>query len=223
MRNHYDVIEKAYKNELKKDLKDEKISKFKESYILINSLESTTALNNDDLVCSEKPLKSSSLDALYSISKYLDDFNIDSNVLFNNKNLNSLPEAIQLLIAPSCLNKSNRVKIDEDYSCDNNSELVKLLKEEFKGNDLYNAFRLKIQKNLERGLALGNTFSPNGPGRLGHINTIVGMRFNKDLNRCEYKIRESQDGKSHWKDEKFIIDKIILQVFHNHLILIKSI
>jgi hypothetical protein len=43
---------------------------------------------------------------------------------------------------------------------------------------------------------------------VGHINTVVGMRFNSKNNQCEYLIRESQDGTSKWTKESEIFQKV---------------
>jgi len=59
-----------------------------------------------------------------------------------------------------------------------------------------------ILTSLLEGMPVGNSHPQPGGN---HINTIVGYRYNKSLNKCEYKIRESQTATSFWSTEESII------------------
>ena len=61
--------------------------------------------------------------------------------------------------------------------------------------------RERIVSSLIQGYPLGNTFRR-------HINTIVGMKFDKVTNTCQFKIRESQTGTSAWHSEDEIFNSI---------------
>ena len=62
-------------------------------------------------------------------------------------------------------------------------------------------FRERVIASLLQGYALGNQIQ-------GHINTIVGMRFNQQNKQCEILIRESQTGTSTWQTEESIYKNI---------------
>lgn len=117
----------------------------------------------------------------------------------------SAQELMQLTVAPSCLNEENRKKLPA-FSCSSGYDVVSKAKKLDKPYvEKLKALRETITLSLLNGYPLGNTFPMNGGW---HINTIVGMRFNKTAGRCEYLIRESQTGTSDWHPETRIFDKI---------------
>lgn len=117
----------------------------------------------------------------------------------------SAQELMQLTVAPSCLNEENRKKLPA-FSCSSGYDVVSKAKKLDKPyGEKLKALRETITLSLLNGYPLGNTFPTNGGW---HINTIVGMRFNKTAGRCEYLIRESQTGTSDWHPETRIFDKI---------------
>lgn len=114
----------------------------------------------------------------------------------------SSTELMQLIVAPSCLNSSQRKKLNFNLYCDKGYDYVRELKKSSQGQEeQHKSFRSRIAASLLQGYPLGNTFDR-------HINTIVGMRFNKQTKSCELKIRESQTGTSSWQSESAIFDEI---------------
>jgi hypothetical protein len=128
---------------------------------------------------------------------------IDPSKLVNEDGkFKSSTELMQLIVAPSCLNSSQRKKLDFNLYCDKGYDYVRELKKSGQGEEeQHKSFRSRIAASLLQGYPLGNTFDR-------HINTIVGMRFNKQTKSCELKIRESQNGTSSWQSESDILNEI---------------
>lgn len=130
----------------------------------------------------------------------------DENLFDKDGKFRSADELMQLTVAPSCINEENRVK-PEPFTCRDGWDVMGKIRKSGKSNaEQVQMFRNKILLSLLQGYPLGNSF--NTMSGAGHINTIVGLRFNKDQKRCEYLIRESQTGTSGWHAEQGIFDKI---------------
>ncbi len=100
---------------------------------------------------------------------------------------------VMSVAAPKCLDQRNRKNIETPFSCQS------LDTKKNKG-----VIHDRIIMSLIKGLPVGNTF-PTG-ALTSHINTIVGSRFYQG--KCEYKIRESQNGTSSWHSRDTIIQKM---------------
>ncbi len=140
---------------------------------------------------------------LKQITNYLHINKIDASKLLNDQGkFKSSAELMQLIVAPSCLHSEQRKKLDFNIYCDDGYKYIRDLKSSNKDRkDKENSFRSRVAASLLQGYPLGNTFDR-------HINTIVGMRFNKENKTCELKIRESQTGTSSWQSESAIFDEI---------------
>jgi len=119
-----------------------------------------------------------------------------------------LAEILQLAIAPTCVNDENRVKLPYEIDCDNNSTLIEKIKtlnlvEEKKTR----AIRERVLVNLLQNRGLGNSYDIPGQ-KFGHINTIVGIRFDQATQSCQYLIRDSGDASSKWLSENGIVKNI---------------
>lgn len=140
---------------------------------------------------------------LQPLIKHLKELKVDTKVLFGpNGKFKNAAELMQLVVAPACLNKEARKFPDYIASCDDGYGLISEIRA--KGGSLTEQKRLlreKVVVNLVQGYAPGNNIHR-------HVNTIVGMRFNKTKKSCEYKIRESQTGESTWQDESKIFANI---------------
>jgi hypothetical protein len=146
------------------------------------------------------------LSALNPLVEKLRDNKLNEEKLFDKDGkFHSAYELMQLTVAPSCLNKDNRV-MPEPFTCSDGYDVITSIKSSAKPqNEKVQALRNKVVLSLIQGMPLGNTFPMSGGW---HINTIAGMRFNKTAGRCEYLIRESQTGSSGWHDEQKIFEKI---------------
>lgn len=147
------------------------------------------------------------LSSLQPLIIHLGDQKIDTNVLFDEKGkFRSAADLIQLAIAPSCLKKENRKFPLNDFTCDGGYSTISNIRNSGKPiPEQKKMFRERVVLSLVQGLALGNTF---GSAPMKHINTLVGMRFNKESHQCEFKIRESQTGTSFWQSEDSVFSKI---------------
>jgi hypothetical protein len=131
-------------------------------------------------------------DVIDSIQGYLN----PSLLVDSSGRLKDRYELLQLLVAPSCLNAQNRKKLSFDFSCDTiDKTMLTTIKD----------FRTVVLMSLLHGYPLGNSHPQIGGN---HINTIVGLRYNPDNKKCEYLIRESQDGSSHWTDESSVYESL---------------
>lgn len=143
------------------------------------------------------------LNTLQPLIKHLNEIKVSTDELYGpDGKFRNPEEMMQLVVAPSCIHSSNRKKFSSPISCRNGYNVVSEIKAS-KGTypEKVKQLRRKVLASLLQGYPLGNTFAR-------HINTIVGMRFNKELNRCEYKIRESQNATSTWQSEAQIFDVI---------------
>ncbi|MCT4640704.1 MAG: hypothetical protein N4A33_00300 [Bacteriovoracaceae bacterium] len=99
-------------------------------------------------------------------------------------------ELLQLAIAPKCLHKENRIKLNFNINCNYKS---------YRNEKNDAKIRYDIIKSLLSGIPVGRTFPPSSGGL--HIHSIVGFRYNPETQKCEYKIRESMKGESYWANE----------------------
>ena len=103
---------------------------------------------------------------------------------------------VLLVVAPECATPKGRTAFNEEYYCESN--YIKKNRSILDANTLKSKLRQRILLHLSQGYALGNmTF--------GHVNTIVGYRWNSLTNICEFKIRESQVASSVWTSESKIL------------------
>jgi hypothetical protein len=103
---------------------------------------------------------------------------------------------ILLTFAPSCIEDQNRISFEDEFYCEDN--YIKNNRVRYDPMTLNQKVRERILLHLSQGYALGNM-------TYGHVNTIVGYRWNPTSRSCEFKIRESQIGDSLWEPE----DKIL--------------
>lgn len=143
------------------------------------------------------------LSTLQPLVKHLKFHNVDSDILLDEKGRFKSPtELMQLVVAPACLNKQNRKMPEAEILCDQGVSTLSLIRFFGKSPEAQiKMFRERVLASLLQGYPLGN----NGNG---HINTIVGLRFNKTTKECEIKIRESQNGLSAWQSEQSIFSQI---------------
>ena len=169
----------------------------------------------DDVMISNCKDKMDHLTAFFSgldpLIKFINDKKLDLNLLFDDKGeLQKPEEMMQLMIAPECLSKEKRKKINFSFMCEENGNFIKEIKNSKKEiPEQKKLFREKIVASLIQGYPLGNIFPYKGVIANQHINTIVGMKYDKETKSCAFKIRESQTGMSTWKPESEIFDNII--------------
>ena len=140
---------------------------------------------------------------LQPLIKTLNNKNVSTDLLFDNQgNFKSSVDLVQLVIAPECLNKEKREKLKFVIDCQDGRDTIRSIRTSGKSvEDQKRMLREKVVASLIQGYSLGNTFDH-------HINSIVGMRYDKTSKRCEFKIRESQTGISSWQSESSIFDEI---------------
>jgi hypothetical protein len=149
-----------------------------------------------ELICTENPLVEY-LDSLAQLSRHIWSLGGDAHLLLSPAGkMNNDEEIMQLLIAPSCLHQQNRRPLAFQFDC---WRLASIRQGEPRTKEL----RSEIIISLLQGQAVGNTIFQ---GTQLHINTIVGMRFNQELERCEYLVRESQTGRSEWESESRVFE-----------------
>lgn len=130
----------------------------------------------------------------------------EENLFDKDGKFKSAKELMQLTIAPACLNDENRKPLPP-FSCNDGYGTITNIKNS--GLPLekqHVAMRQKVVMSLVQGYPVGNSY-PTSPST-GHINTIVGIKFNPQSQKCQYLIRESQTGTSGWQDEDKIFQKI---------------
>lgn len=184
-----------------KYLQAKKFKQLKESVIfMLDNISSLKRYSNQDidLFYNEILSLNDHLSIIQKMSKYIQLHKIDHNILFDsNGSFKDLKTLLSLLAAPNCIDESDRTSIDNEIKCVSDYNFVKDLKLSFPNSvDLQEKFfQLRIKASLLKGLPLGNIFYlPYGL----HVNTIVGMKYNKSTDRCELKMRDSQDVKSKW-------------------------
>jgi hypothetical protein len=154
--------------------------------------------------CGSKPMKIGDLLlGLKPLALYLKDQELETDKLFNKDGkFRSASELIQLVVAPGCLNPANRKKLDYQIQCDDGYNFMANMRATVPNIETQKKMiRERVVASLIQGYAVGNGMST-------HINTIVGMRYDKVSKTCQYKIRESQTGTSDWFPEGHILEKV---------------
>lgn len=121
---------------------------------------------------------------------------LDTKNLISEMQKNTPHELVTSAFAPECNSKENRIFFERSFYCE--EDFYKSRKAKFSGIEFEGQVRERILMHLHQGYAVANT-------TYGHLNTIVGYRWNNQAKFCEFKIRESQLGKSIWESEKKII------------------
>lgn len=209
------------------EYKDPKFQKsFNDSLAFFKQLTNKEAMSDGDFMqsCVDEGLEGLTyLKDLQGLVTYLNTKGIDGKELFDDKGeFRDAADLMQLAVAPSCINPANRKKLDFKFTCDDGMELMTKIKADTtkSKDDKVLEMRKRVVLGLIDGQALGNTFPTNLPldpkakplpeDKIRyHINSIVGLRFNKENGQCEYRIRESQNGESTWQSETAIFDKTL--------------
>lgn len=209
--NSLDEFKRVYKLKSKNDFEDPDLrKKFKASISFLKDIMNKNGMTDESFYefCSSSG--SDSLKFLSSMQPLIEKIRqgkVNEDKLFDNDGkFKAAAELMQLTVAPSCLNGENRKEVPA-FSCDNGYNTVSQIKKSGKSkNDQIRMMRERVVLGLIQGYPLGNSY-PTSAGS-GHINTIVGLRFNPQSQSCEYLIRESQNGKSEWHKEEGIFDRI---------------
>jgi hypothetical protein len=197
----------SYLNDVSDDFKDPNLKKnLAESIDFLKLISGQEKTSNDDFFafCGDKTEGMTDfLTNLQKLVKHLDAKKIDTDSLFDKAGKFKTPtDLMQLVVAPACLNTDQRKQLKAKIHCNDGYETIRNIKASNESvTDQKRALREKIVASLVQGIPLGNTFDH-------HINTIVGMRFNKVSKQCEFKIRESQTGTSSWQNESGIFSEI---------------
>lgn len=193
------------------DFKDPKLAKnLRASIDFLKEIMNKKGESDEDFIafCSNSGSESMKfLGALHPLIEKLRQDKLNEENLFDKdgKFLSS-NELMQLTVAPACLNPENRKKLPE-FTCHDGYDTMSKIKNSGKPrSQQVRAMREKVVLSLAQGYPVGNSY-PTSPGS-GHINTIVGIRFDKNAGKCEYRIRESQTGTSFWRTEESIFEKI---------------
>lgn len=164
-----------------------------------------TDLSDEEFIkhCDKTASNFEFLASLQPLVKHLQSKGVDADILYDeNGRFKSQIDLMQLAIAPACLNPANRIMPKSEILCETGYDTVNKIKDAKYSVDVQKKMlREKIVVSLIQGYALGNTFDR-------HINTIVGMRFNPGSQKCEFKIRESQNATSTWQSEDNIFNEI---------------
>lgn len=198
---------RIFKTNIANDYNDPNFKKsLRESFDFLKDVTGKTSLSDADFLKScldENSSELSFLSDLQRVVNSLQNEKIDPSLLYDkNGEFHESVEVMQLAVAPACLNPANRKKPSTEFVCDQGYTFINTLKASAKTEDeKILEMRKKVVASLLQGQALGNTFQR-------HINTIVGMRFNKAAGKCEYAIRESQNGTTTWQSEKNLFSKI---------------
>ena len=178
------------------------ITKTKKSIDYLLSVSAISDLSSYDQIS----LLSEYLGNISNLSRQMKFIDFDVNLLFNKDgNIKHQKESLQLVTAPECLENASRTDIQQDFFCATDLNFKTEVEQVFKNEEVKkeNIYELRILANLLRGIPLGNT---HRQGYGSHINTIVGIRFNKQKNQCELKLRDSQNDQSTWKNAKQVLE-----------------
>ncbi len=120
----------------------------------------------------------------------LNSLGIDPNRIFDAQgNLIPIVDVFQMAVAPSCLSQENRRRPSVNFT--RRSVAVNMA-----------AVRTRVTESLRRNVPVGRAF-PQATGG-GHVNTIVGFRYDPASRACQYLIRDSANGASTWQGERDI-------------------
>ncbi len=125
---------------------------------------------------------------------------LNTNVLFDPQgNLIPMADVFQLAVAPSCLNPENRSRPTSDFTCDDNQfNMIKRQRTPIATR--MTAVRTLITDTLLQGIPVGRAYPMPAGG--GHVNTIVGFRYDSASRACQVLIRDSASGSSNWHSER---------------------
>lgn len=209
--NSLDEFKRVFKLRARNDFEDPGLKKkFTASINFLKDIMNKNGVSDENFYEFCSSTGSDSLKFLSSMQPLIEKIRqdkVNEDKLFDkNGKLKSAAELMQMTVAPSCVNKENR-KALPPFTCDNGYNTISRIKSSGKQKpDQIKMFRERVVLSLVQGYPLGNSY-PTSAGS-GHINTIVGLRFNPQSQTCEYLIRESQNGKSEWHREEGIFDKI---------------
>ncbi len=204
-------FKRTYELDTEADFKDKNLpKKLRASIDFLKDITNRKNESDDEFTqfCSNSGQDSMAfLSALTPLVEKLRQNKLNEENLFDKEGkFRSASELMQLTVAPACLNPDNRKPLTP-YSCNNGYDTITKINASPKPrNEKIMMLREKVVLSLIQGYPLGNSFA-TGPSS-AHINTIVGLRFNKTSGQCEYRIRESQTGTSSWLPEGPIFDKI---------------
>ncbi len=125
---------------------------------------------------------------------------LNTNALFDPQgNLIPMADVFQMAVAPSCLNPENRTRSSVNFTCDENQfNVIKRQRSPLAVR--MQAVRTMITDNLLQGIPVGRAYPQPGGG--GHVNTIVGFRYDPASRACQVLIRDSASGSSNWHSER---------------------
>ncbi|HXH76139.1 MAG TPA: hypothetical protein VNJ08_14305 [Bacteriovoracaceae bacterium] len=197
----------------KEDYTDPKYHQsLKDSLAFLKSITGKEAMNDDEFLNQCVQESGSGLDfvgKLQPLLTKLKEAEVNSDILFDKEgNLLSAADLMQLAVAPGCIHPENRKQIPVEFTCSDGYDLIeKIKKSENTVPEQIEMLRERVLMGLLKGYPLGNSYMTGA--NIGHINTIVGLRFNPEKKSCEYLLRESQDGTSKWESEMTVYKKII--------------
>lgn len=203
--------EKYYLMDAEGDFKDPKLAqKLRASVDFLKEVMNKKDESDADFVafCSNSGSESMKfLGALQPLIEKLRQDKLNEENLFDKDGkFRSSYELMQLTVAPACLNAENRKPLPE-FSCLDGYDTMNKIKNSSKTHDeKVKMLREKVVLSLAQGYPLGNSYPTSANS--AHINTIVGLRFNKESGACEYRIRESQTGTSSWLLEGPIFERM---------------
>lgn len=219
MQKHFEEFFRKYKIGNVDHLKNKKFSEkigstdknlFQKQLLATENFLSRQLAGHPDapVICEEDHSKIENFSKAWNdIIDWLRSKELSPDVMFDNNQLISEADILQLAVAPNCLNPENRKKINFKTTCAEFNPVLPANKLSVSHHDYV---RSLIIKKLKQGIPIGNSF-PSAPSR--HVNTIVGIRYNTQKKTCEFKIRESQNATSSWSEDIKIInrmDKVVI-------------
>lgn len=207
--SNLDVYKRIFKTNTQSDYQDPKLKqKIRASVDFMKDLMNKNDMSDEDFFafCAAEGDSLKFLSSLQPLMEKIKSNKLNADNLFDKDGkFRSYKDLMQLTVAPSCLNEENRKPLPA-FSCNEGYGTITKLRGKGKTAEEQNKLiRERVVINLVQGYGVGNSFQTSGGG---HINTIVGIRFNKERNRCEVLIRESQNGRSEWWDEKPIFERM---------------
>lgn len=202
---------RIYKIDAENDFKDPKLAKkLRASIDFLKDIMNKKNDSDDEFIvfCSNSGNESMKfLGALQPLIEKLRQDKLNEENLFDKDGkFRSAQDLMQLTVAPACINAENRKDLP-NFSCHDGYDTIHKIKKSNKTHEQkIRMMREKVVLSLVQGYPVGNSYPTSANS--GHINTIVGIRFNKQSGSCEYRIRESQTGTSSWLLEGPIFEKI---------------
>lgn len=128
----------------------------------------------------------------------------DGSIVDSQGNLLPMADVFQLAVAPACLNPQNRRPTSVNFTCDDRF-FDSIRRSRVSIQTKMTQVRTRLIQNLRQGIPVGRAFPQPGGG--GHVNTIVGFRYNSDRRECEYLIRDSASAESNWHSEREVVSE----------------